>query len=67
VEKTKPLLEVLRKNYVPNLTVTFRKPEPSAIGGYEELEGKPTAYVCRNQTCMPPTNSVEKMLQYLDL
>jgi uncharacterized protein YyaL (SSP411 family) len=67
VEKTKSLQEALRKKYSPNLTVTLRKPEPSVISGYEELEGKPTAYVCRNQTCMPPTNSIEKMLQYLDL
>ena len=65
-EDTKPMIEGLRKNYIPNLTVAFHKPEPAAIGGYE-LEGKPTAYVCRNQTCMPPTNSIEKMLQYLDL
>lgn len=63
----KPMQEALRKNYIPNLTVTVRKPEEATIGGYEKLEGKPTAYVCRNQTCMPPTNSIIKMLQYLDV
>ena len=32
---------------------------------YEKIEGKTTAYVCRDQTCMPPTNSAEKMLELL--
>jgi uncharacterized protein len=62
------MLEALRKNYLLNLTVTMRKPEQAPVAaGYEKIGGKATAYVCRNQTCMPPTNNPEKMLQYLDL
>lgn len=58
----------LRKNYLPNLTVTMWKPEkigvvPGVV--YEKIDDKVTAYVCRNQTCMPPTNRIEKMLELL--
>jgi uncharacterized protein YyaL (SSP411 family) len=63
------LLGVLRKNYLPNLTVTIwtlEKAKSAAAGVvYEKIEGKATAYVCRDQTCMPPTNSIEKMLELL--
>jgi uncharacterized protein YyaL (SSP411 family) len=63
------MLAALRKNYLPNLTVTMWTPEkamlavPSAV--YEKIDGKATAYVCRDHTCMPPTNNVEKTLELL--
>ena len=65
---TVAMLAALRKPYLPNLTVTMWTPEkaksnPTLI--YEKLEDKPTAYVCRDQTCMPPTNKIDKMLELL--
>ncbi|MGE5188119.1 MAG: hypothetical protein ACM3JE_03740, partial [Betaproteobacteria bacterium] len=67
-EETQLILEAIRKNYLPNSTLSIRKPEQAPIaGGYEKIGNKVTAYVCRNQTCMPPTNSIEKMLEYLDI
>ncbi len=62
------MLAALRKNYLPNLTITIWNPEktistPGVI--YEKIDSKPTAYVCRDQTCMPPTNDAEKMLELL--
>jgi uncharacterized protein YyaL (SSP411 family) len=67
---TKNMLATLRRQYIPNLTLTLWTPEraktaPAGVS-YEKIEGKATAYVCKNQTCMPPTNEVEKMLEYLD-
>jgi uncharacterized protein YyaL (SSP411 family) len=66
---TVDVIAAIRKNYLPNLTVTIWTPEKAKppIPGvvYEKIEGKPTAYVCRDQTCMPPTNKVEKMLELL--
>jgi len=65
---TAELLAALRKNYLPNLTVKMWTPQDnSGIPGvvYKKIDGKPTAYVCRNQTCMPPTNDEEKMLELL--
>ncbi|MBT0160849.1 thioredoxin domain-containing protein [Candidatus Bathyarchaeota archaeon A05DMB-2] len=58
------MLDALRKQYMPNLVVSLRKPEATGLG-YEMVEGKATAYVCRGQTCMPATNSVAKMLKFL--
>ncbi len=63
------MLSAVRKNYLPNLTVRLWDPQKSksAVPGavYEKINGKATAYVCRNQTCMPPTNNIEKMLELL--
>ncbi len=65
-ESMKSMLGALKKGYLPNLVVSLR--QPSAAGfGYEKIEGRATAYVCRNQTCMPPTNKTEKMLEFLGL
>jgi uncharacterized protein YyaL (SSP411 family) len=65
------LLSVLRKQYLPNLTLiwwTTQKAKEAPVGvSYDKIEGKPTVYICRNQTCMPPTNDPEKTLQLLDL
>jgi uncharacterized protein YyaL (SSP411 family) len=66
---TKAMLEAMRKNYSPNLTVKLwtKANWQSATPGlsYEKIDGKATAYVCRNRTCMPPTNKIETMLEYL--
>ncbi len=70
-QDTIEMLNAIRKNYLPNLTVKVVNPEStiSQIPGmrYEKIDGKTTAYVCIAQTCMPPTNDVEKMLSYLEV
>jgi uncharacterized protein YyaL (SSP411 family) len=58
------LLGALKTRYLPNMMVSMR-PAGKAGLGYEKNEGKATAYVCRDQTCMPPTNEPEKMLELL--
>ncbi|MCW4017522.1 MAG: thioredoxin domain-containing protein [Candidatus Bathyarchaeota archaeon] len=58
------MVAALKKQYLPNMVVSLRDPA-KAGAGYEMLDGKATAYVCVNQTCMPPTNKVEKMLELL--
>ena len=67
-KNTDALLAALSKVYLPNLTITLWTPEnKSKISGmvYEKIDGKPTVYICRDQTCMPPTNSIDKMLELL--
>jgi uncharacterized protein YyaL (SSP411 family) len=63
------MVGALRKNFLPNLTVKMWKPEkekPLFPGvAYEKIDGKTTAYVCRDQICLPPTNNIEKMLELL--
>jgi uncharacterized protein YyaL (SSP411 family) len=61
---TLALLGSLRKRFLPNLVVSLRKPDAAGLG-YEMVDGKATAYVCRDQTCMPATNSAAKMLELL--
>ncbi len=66
---TQSMRAALRKNYLPNLTVTLWTAEKAKVTppgvNYEKIDGKTTAYVCLNQTCMPPTTSVEKMLELI--
>ncbi|MFB3889816.1 MAG: thioredoxin domain-containing protein [Candidatus Bathyarchaeia archaeon] len=59
------MLVALRRHYLPNTVVSLKQPGLAGLG-YEKIDGKATAYVCRDQTCLPPTNSVEKMLESLE-
>jgi uncharacterized protein YyaL (SSP411 family) len=56
-------LRVLRSFYIPNMVISVRY--PSEVLGFERIGGKVTAYICRDQTCMPPTNDIQKMLEIL--
>jgi len=56
------MLEALKTGYLPKVVVSLRQPSKAGLG-YEKIDGKATAYVCRDQTCMPPTNKIEKMLE----
>ncbi len=60
------MLKALKEAYLPNVVVSSQ-PSGKAGLGYEKLEDKATAYVCRDQTCMPPTNKIEKMLKLVGL
>jgi uncharacterized protein YyaL (SSP411 family) len=61
---TLEMLGALRKRFLPNLVVSLHKPDAAGLG-YEMVDGKATAYVCRGQTCMPATNSATKVLELL--
>ena len=66
---TVDMLAVLRKTFIPNLTVTIwtNKKAKSQIYDaiYKKIDDKTTAYVCRDRTCFPPTNKIDKMLELL--
>ncbi len=67
-KNTVALLAAIRKEYIPNLTITLWTPDKTSdVSGvvYKKIDGKPTAYVCRDQTCMPPTNRIDRMLELL--
>lgn len=69
-EDTKTMLSALRKRFMPAMTVLLWTPEKAQASplapNYQKIGGKATAYVCKNQACMPPTTDAEKMLEYLD-
>jgi uncharacterized protein YyaL (SSP411 family) len=69
-KNTDDMLAAIRKKYLPNLTISLWTPKHAKVNVsglvYEKMEGETTAYVCRDQTCLPPTNRVEKMLEMLE-
>ncbi|MCW4005127.1 MAG: thioredoxin domain-containing protein [Candidatus Bathyarchaeota archaeon] len=63
-EGMEQMRKALQSVYLPNLTVSQKQPEET--DEYKQLEGKATAYVCRGQSCLPPTNSPQQMLKLLE-
>jgi uncharacterized protein YyaL (SSP411 family) len=63
---TTEMLETLGKHYLPTTTVALRNPDKAYLG-YQQIEGKATAYVCRDQMCLPPTNNLTVMLEKIGL
>ena len=63
-KETSDMLNALRKNYLPTTVIELKHPNKAGLG-YQQIDGKATAYVCQNQTCLPPTNSVGLMLERL--
>ena len=72
---TVKMLNSIKNEFLPNKTLLHRATEqnpPSIdkIANYVEFFDKhldkATAYVCVNKTCKPPTNEVDKMIEYLN-
>lgn len=61
---TAEMLNTIRKHYLPTTVIALKYPSKAGLG-YQQIEGKATAYVCRDQTCLPPTNSPMSMLEQL--
>jgi uncharacterized protein YyaL (SSP411 family) len=71
-EDSQAMLAELRKNFLPNLTVKLARADSASLSsqsmiGYSKIDGKATVYVCKEQTCLPPTNEIKKMLEYLNI
>jgi uncharacterized protein YyaL (SSP411 family) len=70
-EDTRAMIDALRKEFRPNQVILLRTPENAGalakLAPYTEtqlsINGKATAYVCRNFTCKVPTNEVATMLE----
>ena len=63
---TADMLAALKKHYQPFTVMALKSPSQAGLG-YQQIEGKATAYVCQNQTCMPATNDPQVMLQQLGI
>lgn len=63
---TAEMLNAIRKHYLPSTVVQLKYPSKAGLG-YEQIEGKATAYVCRDKTCLPPTNNLLSMLEQLEV
>jgi uncharacterized protein YyaL (SSP411 family) len=63
---TKDMLDALSKHYLPTTTIALKSPDKAGLS-YQQIDGKATAYVCRNQTCLPATNKLTVMLENLEI
>jgi uncharacterized protein YyaL (SSP411 family) len=63
---TSDMLYALKQHYQPTTVITLKQPSKASLG-YSQIEGKATAYVCRDQTCLPATNNIKTMLEQLGL
>jgi uncharacterized protein YyaL (SSP411 family) len=59
--------------YLPNKVVAARAPWDEESGGAialladrEEVEGRPTAYLCRRMACQAPTTDPRELARQLD-
>ncbi|MDI6721900.1 MAG: hypothetical protein QMD85_05880 [Candidatus Aenigmarchaeota archaeon] len=71
-EDTKAMLAVLRKVFIPGKVMVLRPGNNSEVIGLAEytrnltsIEGKATAYVCRNYSCKLPATDAGEMLDLL--
>lgn len=73
-DDTKSMLDALNSAYIPNKVTLFRPIDEkgSIIDGLAEytanqnsIDGKATAYVCKNYTCSAPTTDINEMLNLL--
>ncbi len=69
-DKTKAFLNSIRSQYEPNRVILFKNGDNlSSIAPWtdtqEPIDGKPTAYVCKNFVCNLPTNDLETALKQL--
>ncbi|MBI4463062.1 MAG: thioredoxin domain-containing protein [Acidobacteria bacterium] len=72
---TQQLLAVVYGPYIPNKVVALLNPalmdaaqiaaRVPLLAGKQMLEGKPTAYLCRNYACQQPTHDPEALRQQL--
>jgi uncharacterized protein YyaL (SSP411 family) len=63
------LLSVLRSTFLPRTLVLVDRPGSSPplplLIGKTPLEGRPTAYLCRERTCHPPATRGEELRELL--
>lgn len=75
-EETNRLLETIWKRSRPRISVVLCDAEGEAsqpiremiplLQGKELVNGKPTVYVCRGATCLPPVTTVSELERLLD-
>ena len=74
-ERTQALIKEINRRFLPSSILLFREPEaPSEellkiapfLKHQEMANGMPTVFICRNQTCDRPENSVKALAERLD-
>ncbi|HYA60282.1 MAG TPA: hypothetical protein VED85_07980, partial [Burkholderiaceae bacterium] len=58
------LIEAAHRQYLPSRVLAMAA--HTVLGeGRESIDGLPTAYVCRERSCLPPVTSVAELLEAL--
>lgn len=76
-EETKAMLDALQESFLPNKVILFRPANDEAaaaklaeLAPFTEtqlaVDGKPTAYVCKNFACQLPTTEIGKLKELTD-
>jgi uncharacterized protein YyaL (SSP411 family) len=74
-KETQAIIDALRSRFLPRKVVILRPTQGDAgdiihlapfIEEYDELDGKPTIYVCKDQQCNLPTTEISEMLEQLE-
>ena len=73
-KEAQAMLRIVRERFIPNKVLLFRpdgdKPPIAGLAPFLEnqasIDGKATAYVCRNQVCEKPVTSVKALAELLD-
>jgi hypothetical protein len=64
------LLAVVNQGYLPRLVMASAPPgsdtEPSLLDGREQIDGKPTAYLCQGFACKLPTTSAKELQEQIE-
>ena len=65
-DQSQELLKIVRTRYSPNKALACGTDgKPGLLRDRPQIDGKATAYVCRNQTCSPPVTRVDDLERIL--
>jgi len=62
---TQALLQVVHNHFLPNVMVTFYDSSKESQDEYKIIDGKATAYICKNFACQSPITDTEKLAHML--
>ena len=62
---TQALLQAIHSCFLPETMVIFYDFNEKLPNEYKVVEGKATAYICKNFACLPPITEVEKLVYIL--
>ncbi|MFX1532306.1 MAG: thioredoxin domain-containing protein [Promethearchaeota archaeon] len=74
-QDTSYMIDVFKKEYLPNKVLLHRKteqdiPDIDKLSNFVEffinLDDKPTAYICINKICKPPTHDITQAMELLN-
>ncbi len=63
-ERAAALIEAVHRTYLPSRVLSLSAHSPLGEGR-DPVDGQAAAYVCRNQTCLPPVTSATQLLENL--